>query len=36
MAPQSGPKQIFYCTGYYITLNANREAKRESKKLKKM
>jgi hypothetical protein len=23
VAPQSGVKQIFYCTVYYITLNSN-------------
>jgi hypothetical protein len=26
VAPQSGAKQIFYCTIYYITLNSNCEA----------
>jgi hypothetical protein len=35
VAPLSGAKQIFYCTVYYITLNANFEAKSASKKLKK-
>jgi hypothetical protein len=34
MVPQSGAKQIFYCTVYYITLNSNCEAQRASKKLK--
>ncbi len=36
VAPQSGAKQIFYCTVYYITLNSNCEAQRASKNLKKM
>jgi hypothetical protein len=36
VAPQSGAKQFFYCTFYYITLNSNCEAKRASKNLKKM
>ena len=36
MAPQSGAKQIFYCTVYYITLNSNCEAQRASKNLKKI
>ena len=35
VAPQSGAKQIFYCTVYYITLNSNCEAQRASKNLKK-
>ncbi len=35
MAPQSGAKQNFYCTVYYITLNSNCEAQRAPKKLKK-
>ena len=34
MAPQSGAKQIFYCTVYYITLNSNCEAQGASKNLK--
>ncbi len=34
-APQSGAKQIFYCTLYYITLYSNCEAQRASKNLKK-
>jgi hypothetical protein len=36
VALQSGAKQIFYCTVYYITLNSNCEAQRASKKLKKI
>jgi hypothetical protein len=36
VAPQSGAKQIFYCTVYYITSNSNCEAQRESKNLKKI
>jgi hypothetical protein len=35
VAPQSGAKQLFYCTVYYITLNSNCEAQRASKNLKK-
>jgi hypothetical protein len=35
MAPQSGAKQNFYCTVYYITLNSNCETQRASKTLKK-
>jgi hypothetical protein len=35
VAPQSGAKQIFYCTVYYITLNSNYEAKRASLKIEK-
>ena len=35
VAPQSGAKQFFYCTVYYITLNSNCEAQRPSKKLEK-
>jgi len=34
VGPQSGAKQIFYCTVYYITLNSNCEAQREPKNLK--
>jgi len=34
MAPQTGAKNWFYSTFYYITLNSNCEAKRVSKKLK--
>jgi hypothetical protein len=36
VAPQSGAKQKFYCTVYYITLNSNCEAQRASKNLKKI
>jgi len=36
VVPQSGAKQIFYCTVYYITLNSNCEAQRALKKLKKI
>ena len=36
VASQSGAKQFFYCTVYYITLNSNCEAQRGSKKLKKL
>jgi hypothetical protein len=36
MAPQSGAKQFFYCSGYYITLNSNCKAQRGSKNLKKI
>jgi hypothetical protein len=32
---ESGAKQIFYCTVYYMTLNSNCEAQRASKNLKK-
>jgi hypothetical protein len=32
VAPQSGEKQHFYFTVYYITLNSNSEAQRASKK----
>jgi hypothetical protein len=35
VVPQSGAKQIFYCSVYYITLNSNWEAQRASKNLKK-
>jgi hypothetical protein len=31
VAPQSGAKQNFYLTVYYITLNSNCEAQRASK-----
>jgi hypothetical protein len=34
VAPQSGAKQIFYYTVYYITLNSNCKAQRASKNLK--
>jgi hypothetical protein len=34
VAPQSGGKQNFDCTVYYITLNSNYEAQRASKNLK--
>ena len=36
MVPQSGAKDQFYCTVYYITLNSNCEAKRVSNNLKKI
>ncbi len=36
MVPQSGTKQNFYCTVYYITLKSNCEAQRASKNLKKI
>jgi hypothetical protein len=36
VAPQSGAKQFFYCTVYYITLNSNYEAQRVSKNLEKI
>jgi hypothetical protein len=36
VAPQSGAKDQFYFTVYYITLNSNCEAQRVSKKLKKL
>jgi hypothetical protein len=36
VAPQSGAKQIFYCTVYYIALNSNCKAPGVSKNLKKM
>ncbi len=36
VAPQSGGKQIFYSTVYYITSNSNCEAQRASKNLKKL
>ena len=36
VVPQSGAKQIFYCTVYYITLNSNCEAQKASKNLKKI
>jgi hypothetical protein len=32
VAPQSGAKEKFYCTVYYVTLNHNREAQRAFKK----
>jgi len=35
VAPQSGAKDQFYCTVYYITLNSNCEAQGASKNLKK-
>jgi len=35
MVPQSGAKQKFYCTVYYITLNSNGEAQRGSNNWKK-
>jgi hypothetical protein len=36
VALQSGAKDLFYCTVYYITLNSNCEAQILSKKLKKI
>jgi hypothetical protein len=36
VAPQSGAKQIFYSTVFYITLNLNFKAQRASKNLKKV
>jgi hypothetical protein len=36
VAPQSGTKQIFCCTVYYITLNSNCDAQRVSKNFKKI
>jgi hypothetical protein len=35
VVPQSGAKEKFNCTVYYITLNSNCEALRASKNLKK-
>jgi hypothetical protein len=35
VAPQSGAKDHFCCTVYYITLNSNGEAQGASKKFKK-
>jgi hypothetical protein len=35
VVPQSGAKEKFYFTVYYITLNSNFEAQRASKNLKK-
>jgi len=35
-SPQSGAKQIFYCTIYYKTLNSNCEAQRAYKNLKQI
>ncbi len=35
VSPQSGAKQIFYCTVHYITLNSNCEAQRASKNVGK-
>jgi hypothetical protein len=34
--PQSGAKQKFYFTVYYVNLNSNCEVQRASKNLKKM
>jgi hypothetical protein len=31
VAPQSGAKQFFYCSVYYLTLNLNCEAQRAPK-----
>jgi hypothetical protein len=36
VVPQSGAKQNFYCTVYYITLILNCEAQRAYKNLKKI
>ena len=36
VVPQSGAKEKFNCTVYYITLNSNCEALRASKNSKKM
>jgi hypothetical protein len=36
VAPQSGAKDQFYCTVYYITLNSNCEAQKVSKNLKQI
>jgi hypothetical protein len=36
VVPQSGVKENFYCTVYYITLNCNCEAQRASKNFKIM
>jgi len=36
VVPQSGAKEQFYCTVYYITLNSNCEAQKASKNLKKL
>jgi hypothetical protein len=36
MVPQSGAKENFYCTVYYITLNSNCEVQRASKKIEKI
>jgi hypothetical protein len=36
VAPQSGAKQMFYCTVYYITINSNGEAQRACKFKKKI
>ncbi len=36
MAPQSGAKEIFDCTVYYITLISNCEAQRAPKNMKKI
>jgi hypothetical protein len=35
VAPQSGTKDQFYCTVYYITFNSNCEAQGVSRNLKK-
>jgi len=35
VVPQSGAKDQFYCSVYYITLNSNFEAQGVSKNLKK-
>jgi hypothetical protein len=36
VVPQSGAKEQFYCTIYYIALNSTCEDQRASKNLKKM
>jgi hypothetical protein len=36
VAPQSGAKDQFYCTVYYITFNSNCEAQGVSKYLKRI
>jgi len=36
VAPQSGSKQIFYSSVYYINLNSNSDAQRASKNLIKI
>jgi hypothetical protein len=36
VAPQSGAKENFYCTVYYITLNSKCEAQRASADFKKI
>jgi hypothetical protein len=36
VAPQSGAKDQFYCTVYYVTLNSNCDSQKASKNLKKI